>query len=166
MNRTSIPPTNTINKIYWNQNLRCINPLIRHIIIVCVSIIPMASGWIICVNIALNVILSVVMILISGNSWFEMLTMEVDDRCWPFPWSFKRLCLFLVYKTNIFVELLKLLMLTRLFFLFAFFCGVWSFSCKRKHLLAILLRLEFVVLVFFLLFTFICVYINMSFIFL
>nr|AIY62136.1 NADH dehydrogenase subunit 4L [Neotermes sp. A TB-2014] len=40
-------------------------------------------------------------------------------------------------------------MLTRLYFSFTFFCGVWSFSSNRSHLLATLLSLEFMVLVLF-----------------
>nr|URX53690.1 NADH dehydrogenase subunit 4L [Bifiditermes nr. madagascariensis] len=40
-------------------------------------------------------------------------------------------------------------MLMRLFFSFSFFCGIWSFSSNRKHLLATLLSLEFMVLVLF-----------------
>lgn len=55
--------------------------------------------------------------------------------------------LFLVYKTNIFIKLLKLLMLIyKLFRLFMFISGLVVFSLKRKHLLLILLSLEFLVL--------------------
>nr|YP_009945222.1 NADH dehydrogenase subunit 4L [Pliacanthopus bimaculatus]ASY97908.1 NADH dehydrogenase subunit 4L [Miromantis yunnanensis]QOE17729.1 NADH dehydrogenase subunit 4L [Pliacanthopus bimaculatus] len=34
-------------------------------------------------------------------------------------------------------------------FYFMFFCGLWSFSSKRKHLLVTLLSLEFIVLILF-----------------
>nr|YP_009726968.1 NADH dehydrogenase subunit 4L [Cryptotermes declivis]QIA95628.1 NADH dehydrogenase subunit 4L [Cryptotermes declivis] len=37
----------------------------------------------------------------------------------------------------------------RLYFSFLFFCGIWTFSSNRKHLLATLLSLEFIVLVLF-----------------
>nr|URX53185.1 NADH dehydrogenase subunit 4L [Neotermes phragmosus] len=37
-------------------------------------------------------------------------------------------------------------MLMRLYFSFFFFCGIWVFSSNRKHLLATLLSLEFMVL--------------------
>nr|UQJ75114.1 NADH dehydrogenase subunit 4L [Neotermes sp.] len=40
-------------------------------------------------------------------------------------------------------------MLMRLYFSFLFFCGIWVFSSNRKHLLATLLSLEFMVLVLF-----------------
>nr|URX53237.1 NADH dehydrogenase subunit 4L [Neotermes nr. kartaboensis] len=40
-------------------------------------------------------------------------------------------------------------MLMRFYFSFAFFCGIWGFSSNRKHLLATLLSLEFMVLVLF-----------------
>jgi len=43
-----------MNRIYENQNLLYIFPLIRHIIVVCInSINPMATGCFICVNINL-----------------------------------------------------------------------------------------------------------------
>nr|WAX39281.1 NADH dehydrogenase subunit 4L [Bundoksia longissima] len=37
-----------------------------------------------------------------------------------------------------------------MFFSIMFFCGIWVFSSNRKHLLVMLLSLEFVVLVLFL----------------
>nr|AIY61928.1 NADH dehydrogenase subunit 4L [Cryptotermes secundus] len=40
-------------------------------------------------------------------------------------------------------------MLMHLYFSFLFFCGIWVFSSNRKHLLATLLSLEFIVLVLF-----------------
>nr|URX54535.1 NADH dehydrogenase subunit 4L [Incisitermes snyderi] len=40
-------------------------------------------------------------------------------------------------------------MLTHLYFSFVFFCGIWSFSSNRSHLLATLLSLEFMVLILF-----------------
>jgi len=56
--------------------------------------------------------------------------------------------LFLIYKTNIFVKLLKLnVMPMWLYFLLFIFAAFGLFSCSRKHLLITLLRLEFVVLV-------------------
>nr|AML25854.1 NADH dehydrogenase subunit 4L [Staphylinidae sp. BMNH 1274171] len=33
-----------------------------------------------------------------------------------------------------------------MFMIFMYFCGIFSFSLKRKHLLAVLLSLEFIVL--------------------
>nr|URX54041.1 NADH dehydrogenase subunit 4L [Neotermes fulvescens] len=42
-------------------------------------------------------------------------------------------------------------MLTQLFLSFGFFCGIWTFSSGRKHLLATLLSLEFMVLILFVL---------------
>nr|URX54444.1 NADH dehydrogenase subunit 4L [Cryptotermes penaoru] len=50
-------------------------------------------------------------------------------------------------------------MLMRLYFSFLFFCGIWAFSSSRKHLLATLLSLEFIVLVLFVvIFYFLCSY--------
>jgi len=50
----------------------------------------------------------------------------------------------LIYKTNIFIKLLKLYFIANVI---TFFCGIWAFSSSRKHLLITVLRLEFVVLV-------------------
>jgi hypothetical protein len=59
----------------------------RHAIIVCSSSIsPLASGWFICVNIALIVALAVISTVMSGNSLnFKMLTLEVIEKCFLFP---------------------------------------------------------------------------------
>nr|URX52964.1 NADH dehydrogenase subunit 4L [Glyptotermes sp. 7 AB-2022a] len=40
-------------------------------------------------------------------------------------------------------------MLTRLYFSYIFFCGIWVFCSGRKHLLITLLSLEFLVLALF-----------------
>lgn len=65
--------------------------------------------------------------------------------------------LFLIYKTNIFVKLLKqmLIFLKWVFVIYLFFIGIIAFVSRRKHLLSSLLSLEFIVLsLFFLLFIF------------
>lgn len=65
--------------------------------------------------------------------------------------------LFLIYKTNIFIKLLKLMLifLKWIFVIYLFFIGVIAFVSRRKHLLSSLLSLEFIVLsLFFLLFIF------------
>lgn len=65
--------------------------------------------------------------------------------------------LFSIYKTDIFIKLLKLMLIIFkwLFILYLFFIGVIAFVSRRKHLLSTLLRLEFIVLsLFFLLFLF------------
>jgi hypothetical protein len=54
INSTSIPPIIIMNKMYENQNLLYIVPLIRHTIVVWISSISlMATGWFICVNTSL-----------------------------------------------------------------------------------------------------------------
>lgn len=60
--------------------------------------------------------------------------------------------LFLIYKTNVFVKLLKLMLTFFRWFLplYLFFRGVVVFVSNRKHLLSTLLRLEFIVLSLFL----------------
>lgn len=53
----------------------------------------------------------------------------------------------LVYKTNVLYKLLKLMLINYfLRFVFMFLVGRLSFVINRKHLLSILLRLEFLVL--------------------
>ena len=50
INSTNIPPIIIMNKMYENQNLLYIVPLIKHIIVVCNSnISPMANGCFICI---------------------------------------------------------------------------------------------------------------------
>ena len=49
--------------------------------------------------------------------------------------------LFLIYKTNIFVKLLKINLIPMLLYFFViYFCDIWSFSSSRKHLLITFLR--------------------------
>lgn len=63
MNKTSIPPKNTINKIYENQNVFLNNPVIMEINNVWVrSINPIASGWDIKIKIKDVKILKIVII--------------------------------------------------------------------------------------------------------
>lgn len=58
INSTSIPPIMIMNRMYENQNLLYMVPLIIHVIMVCRSnIIPIASGCFICVDIILVIIL-------------------------------------------------------------------------------------------------------------
>lgn len=58
MNNTSIPPIMIMNRMYENQNLLYIIPLTKHVSTVCTSsIIPIAKGCFICVNINLVIIL-------------------------------------------------------------------------------------------------------------
>jgi len=58
INSTSIPPIMIINRMYENQKLLYMVPLIKQIMIVCISSIrPMAMGCFICVNISLVIVL-------------------------------------------------------------------------------------------------------------
>jgi hypothetical protein len=59
INSKSIPPIMIMNRMYENQNLLYIVPLMRHTIVVCIkSISPMAIGCFICVNINLVIVLT------------------------------------------------------------------------------------------------------------
>ena len=53
------PPIIIMNKMYENQNLLYIVPLMRHTSLVCInSISPMAIGCFICMNIGLGIVLA------------------------------------------------------------------------------------------------------------
>lgn len=71
----------------------------------------------------------------------------------------KDIILFLIYKTNVFIKLLKLMLIILNWRLprILFIIGIFTFVSNRKHLLSILLRLEYIVLrLFFLLY----IYLN------
>lgn len=89
--------------------------------------------------------------------YLKILILEINEEIWNFLfWYLKRiLVLFLVYKTNVFIKLFKLILMITIyiFFCFLFFIGLFSFIYSYKHLLRILLSLEFIVLrLFFILF--------------
>lgn len=77
-----------------------------------------------------------------------------------FSWSFKKKILFLIYKTNVFIKLLKLMMIILNWSLpsILFIIGIFTFTLNRKHLLSILLSLEYIVLSLFLL---LFIYLNL-----
>ena len=81
MKSTSIPPIIIMNRIYENQNLLYIVPLIRHTIVVCISSnIPIAIGCLICVNIILvRVLRDISRLIISGGILFKMLVLGINE---------------------------------------------------------------------------------------
>lgn len=90
MNSTNIPPTMIMNRMYENQNLLYIIPLIRHIIVVWISsIIPMASGCFICVKISLVIILvDMSVFIMSGGILCKMLVLGINEMVVAFPLKF------------------------------------------------------------------------------
>ena len=72
-----------MNRIYDNQILLYIFPLMRHTIVVCVSSIsPMARGCFICVNINLvSVLIDVSNFVLSGGILFKMLGINEMVSC-------------------------------------------------------------------------------------
>ena len=83
MNNTNIPPTKIKNKIYENQNLLVINPVIQQIVTVWINnIIPILNGWLICIKINLNNKVNVYNIscIISRNSLLKILILEIKDK--------------------------------------------------------------------------------------
>ena len=65
-------PIIIMNKMYENQNLLHIFPLMGHTVVVCISSIsPMAIGYFICVNISLVIVLIDIRIFtMSGGGYF------------------------------------------------------------------------------------------------
>ena len=83
INNTSIPPIIIVNKMYENQNLLYIVPLIRHTIVVCISPImsPIARGCFICVNInPVNVLSDISNFVMSGGILFKILMNILPGR--------------------------------------------------------------------------------------
>jgi hypothetical protein len=72
INSTSTPSIMVMNRMYENQNLLYMVPLIRHVIMVCRSnIIPIARGCFICVNIILvSILVDISSLVISGGILF------------------------------------------------------------------------------------------------
>ena len=69
INRTNMPPIMIINRIYENQNLLYIVPLIRHTNVVCINIsIPIAMGCFICVDITLVIVLKDIIKFVMTNT--------------------------------------------------------------------------------------------------
>ena len=81
INSTSIPPIMIMNRIYENQKLLYIVPLIKQIIIVCInSINPMAMGCFICVNISLvAVLIDINSFVISGGILYKILVLGINE---------------------------------------------------------------------------------------
>ena len=112
INSTSIPPIVIMNRIYENQNLLYIVPLIRHTIVVCInSISPIVKGCSICVNINLVIVLNDISnSVMSGGILFKMLILGINEMASCLSSEVLKCCsLFFIYKTNIFVKLLKLI---------------------------------------------------------
>lgn len=81
INSTSIPPIMIINRMYENQNLLYMVPLIKQIMIVCINNIrPMAMGCFICVNINLVIVLiDINSFVMSGGILFKMLVLGINE---------------------------------------------------------------------------------------
>ena len=87
--------------------------------------------------------------VMSGGILFKMLVLGINEMVYCLSSEvLKGYSLFLIYKTNIFVKLLKIIWCQCDYIFFViYFCDIWAFSSSRKHLLITLLKLEFVVLV-------------------
>lgn len=106
-----------------------------------------------------NMIVFIIIVIIKINwiskgSLIKILILEINDNI---EFSFdvlKIIYLILIYKTNVFVKLLKLMLfLINLFYLFIFIFSLIIFISNRKHLLIVLIILEFIILILY-----ICVY--------
>lgn len=118
---------------------------------------PIAMGWFVCINVILEIIIKIfrmncVISKRSRGSLWKILILGINEKDFLFSWSFKNKNFFLVYKTNVLYKLLKLMLdIYFLIYIFMFLVGVLVFVLNRKHLLSILLRLEFIVLALFIL---------------
>ena len=91
----------------------------------------------------------------TRNSLFKILILEINDKEFLFSWSFKRKISYFWFTRPIFLLKLMLIFLKWVFVVYLFFIGLLTFVSRRKHLLSVLLSLEFIVLsLFFLLFLF------------
>lgn len=90
INSTSIPPIMIMNRMYENQKLLYIVPLIKQIIIVCISSIrPIAIGCFICVNINLVIVLiDINSFVMSGGILFKILILGINEMVCAFPLKF------------------------------------------------------------------------------
>jgi hypothetical protein len=81
MNSTSIPPIMIKNRMYENQKLLYMVPLMIHTIVVCMSSInPIASGCFICVNIILVIVLiDIINFVISGGILYKILVLGINE---------------------------------------------------------------------------------------
>lgn len=89
--------------------------------------------------------------------------MEINDKVFFSFDILKEYILFLIYKTNVFIKLLKLKLMINLNILiceFIVLIGFFVFVSRRKHLLSILLILEFIVLCLFILIFFFLNFLN------
>ena len=69
INRTNMPPIMIINRIYKNQNLLYIVPLIRHTNVVCINnSTPIAMGCFICIDITLVIVLKDIIKFVMTNT--------------------------------------------------------------------------------------------------
>ena len=90
INSTNILPNMIINRMYENQNLLYIIPLMRHTIFVCIrSIIPMVMRCFICVNISLvTVLIDISNFIMSEGILFKMLVFGINEMVCAFPLKF------------------------------------------------------------------------------
>lgn len=108
---------------------------------------PIDRGWFIIKNVIVKYkFIDMIVVIISRSSLIKILILEINDKFMYFFLMFSKTSLFLVYKTNIFIKLRKLMLIHEFYGVLIFYRGLLVFSLKRKHLLLMLLRLEFVVL--------------------
>jgi len=129
--------------MYENPNLLYIVPLIRHTIVVCTnSISPMVIGCFICVKINIVIILiDISNFVMSGGNLIKMLVLGINEMFDLSSEVLKGYSLFLIYKTNFFIKLLKLIKCQcDYIFCYLFLCYL-VFSSSHRHLLITWLKL-------------------------
>lgn len=94
MNRIRIPPKKIKNNTYENQKVFEINPIIKEITRVwIIKTIPIAKGCFIIIKEILTIkeIKENNKYIISENSLFKILILEINDKEFLFFWSFKKI---------------------------------------------------------------------------
>jgi hypothetical protein len=90
INSANIPLIIIMNRIYEKSKSFYIVPLMRHIIVFCISSIsPMAIGCFICVNISLVIVLiDISSFVMSGGILCKMLVLGINEMVFDFSLKF------------------------------------------------------------------------------
>lgn len=149
INKISMPPIKIKNKEYENQKVFIINPVIIQVKIVWfINPKPIDIGWFMLKNIIEFKIKQKnnKYSKISENSFIKILILGINDKSFFFFLKLKiRLLYFWLTRPMFLLNYSNYKMITVLF-IYIFFIGVLSFVYSWKHLLRILLSLEFIVL--------------------
>lgn len=144
INKISSPPTSIRNIIIGiHEDFIIFVKKIVEIKVCNNSKVPIIRGVLIVVIIvAIYIIILIVIVLITTSILIKILVLGINDVvCYLV--EVLKVSLNLVYKTNIFIKLLKLIFYL---FFYIYFFSLVSFFFIRKHIFLCLLRLEFIII--------------------